>query len=500
MGTGFHSLLPAEVRRGLALLTAAAGVLVPVTGVTAAVPPPAPSPAAVRLVPAAPPPAAVRLVPAAPSPAADLAATPYVDAAAKLSFVPPSGWVRGPDTSLNPQSDPPDPVLELVRYQLHVGDPTLYAQPIPITSGLVLDAKAVLSVGLVRQGSDLADLAIDPRMTGDEAGAIPGFVTLEDEATYEGLHTLARTYVARDTDRRLVVRAVASADDWGWLLPGIRAALSSLRADPTGPNAPAAAPAPPPPPPRAAIEPQPAAPARDASLEIRGDIIGRAAQLLGTPYVWGGDSPARGMDCSAYVSRAWDVARYTTDSIWAVSDAISKDELRPGDAMNLTIGRDPEGFGHIRLFEAWANASHSAVWVYEETPPRAVHRVVAYDLRYQPIRLDGLSGAGTAALIPAPVTQPVRTFVPAVPRPRATELPHRTFDPRSVLRPVTERPSARPTPTQTRRPATTAPRPAVSAQPRTTQPQTAQPAIRSTATVAPRVPTPSPVASPRPRG
>ena len=42
---------------------------------------------------------------------------------------------------------------------------------------------------------------------------------------------------------------------------------------------------------------------------------------------------------------------------------------------------DPEGYGHIRMFEAWANEAHTLVWVYEETPPRAVHRVVVYDDR-----------------------------------------------------------------------------------------------------------------------
>ena len=487
MGTGFHSLLPAEVRRGLTLLTAAAGVLIPVTGVTAA--PAAPA------VPAAAP-AAVRLMPAPRLPAADLALTSFVDSAAKLSFVPPAGWVRGPDTSLNPQSDPADPVLEIVRYQLRVGDPTLYAQPIPITSGLVLDAKAVISIGIVREGSDLADLVVDPSVAGNDAGSIPGYVTLDDETTYEGLHTLTRTYVARDTDRHLVVRAVASADDWGWLSSGIRAAVDSVRADPTGPNAPAAAPPPPP----AALEPQPLAPVRDASLEIRGDILGRAAQMLGTPYVWGGNSAGRGMDCSAYVSRAWDVARYTTDSIWAVSYPIAKDDLRPGDAMNLTIGRDPEGYGHVRLFEAWANESHSAVWVYEETPPRAVHRVVAYDNRYQPIRLDGLSGAGSAALIPAPVSQPEATLVPTISRPRGTQTPERTFDPRNFFqRPATERPSTRPTPTPTRRPATPTARRSASPQP-STRSASPQPSTRSIASpVPPRVVAPSPSASPRRR-
>ena len=128
--------------------------------------------------------------------------------------------------------------------------------------------------------------------------------------------------------------------------------------------------------------------------------------------------------------------------------------------MNLQIGRDPEGFGHIRLFEAWANEAHTVVWVYEETPPRAVHRAVVYDDRYQPIRLDGLSNAGTAPLVPAPPPAPAPKLVPTQPRnaawgPWPTA---RKWTPRRTPRPIpTPQPYVGPgvtTPTPTLRPAT----------------------------------------------
>ena len=57
----------------------------------------------------------------------------FADNEAKVSFVAPAGWVRGPASALNPVSDPPEPVLELVRYQLRLSDTSLYAAPIPIT-------------------------------------------------------------------------------------------------------------------------------------------------------------------------------------------------------------------------------------------------------------------------------------------------------------------------------------------------------------------------------
>ena len=109
---------------------------------------------------------------------------------------------------------------------------------------------------------------------------------------------------------------------------------------------------------------------RGANVAFETDSAG----TIGLRYVWGGNSTTNGMDCSAYVSWVWGVSRYTTDSIWAVSHFITKNELRAGDAMNLTIGRDPQRRGHIRIFEAWANEARTLMWVYEETPPRAVQQ------------------------------------------------------------------------------------------------------------------------------
>jgi cell wall-associated NlpC family hydrolase len=40
----------------------------------------------------------------------------------------------------------------------------------------------------------------------------------------------------------------------------------------------------------------------DPSLAKRQAILDRAAAMLATPYVWGGNTPGRGMDCSAVVS------------------------------------------------------------------------------------------------------------------------------------------------------------------------------------------------------
>lgn len=373
----------------------------------------------------------------------------YSDRAAGLSITPPAGWVRSPTSALNPMSDPPEPVEEFARFQLRIADPQLYATPIPITSGLVADATAMISIGVARKGSDILDLDRGVRGT-RELGSTPGFAILEEEGTYEGLHVLTRYLFARESDRVIVVRAAAAETAWTDFADQLRASLATVNGDAKGVNAPKPLPPPAPAAPAPADAAEPAEPAPDPTVYVRQAILVRAASVLGLRYVWGGNSTVNGMDCSAYVSWVWSTSRWSTDSIWNVSLQISKEDLRAGDAMNLTTGRDPRRLGHIRIFEAWANAEHTAMWVYEETPPRVVHRVVAYDAAYQPIRLAGLSGAGEARLVPG-TPAPEKTAAPAATRrPAATATRRPTPRPSATVRPgATARTTARPSATGT---------------------------------------------------
>jgi hypothetical protein len=130
------------------------------------------------------------------------------------------------------------------------------------------------------------------------------------------------------------------------------------------------------------------------------EMLETARKLLGVSYVWGGTSTS-GMDCSAYVSAVWRVPGRTTETLPNVAFRISKDQLRAGDALNLTAQEDETGYGHVRLFMAWASADHTRIWVYEQTPPRATFHEIAYDPRYTPLRRMSFVADEVAQLAPA---------------------------------------------------------------------------------------------------
>ena len=373
-----------------------------------------------------------------------LLANEWVDKEWGLAIAPPAWWRRSPAESLNPVTEPADPVFEVARFQLRLGDPSLYAQPVAPTSGLLNDAGAILSIGVARIGSGL--IGAIPERWEQTSRALDGFIATDEDTSYEGLRSITRYYFAKSTGRVVVVRLVADEDEWPNVRMPLLSSLATLKADPAKANGPEAlTPLPPPAPVFDVV-------VADPSLAIRGEILSRAAAMLNIPYVWGGNSTKTGMDCSAWLSRAWGVERHSTDSISRVSQPISKDQLLPGDALNLTTGRDPRRLGHIRLFEAWANPAHTVMWVYEETEPRSVHRVLVYDDRYQPIRLLGLSGDGVALIVPG-TPAPERTATPRTPKPTVKPTPRPT--PRPTVK-VTPRPTPKPTMQATPGPTTTA--------------------------------------------
>ena len=124
-------------------------------------------------------------------------------------------------------SDPPEPVQEAARFQVRLRDTQLYAAPIPVTSGLVADAVAVISIGVAREGSDI--LLMDRGVRGTrEVSSTSGFTVFEEEATYEGLHVLTRYLFSRDGDRVLVVRGAAAESAWDDFEKIVRESLATF--------------------------------------------------------------------------------------------------------------------------------------------------------------------------------------------------------------------------------------------------------------------------------
>ncbi len=84
-----------------------------------------------------------------------------------------------------------------------------------------------------------------------------------------------------------------------------------------------------------------------------------------------------GIDCSAFVSRCWGIARRNTVALSRMCLHIERSELRSGDILNWS-GH------HVRIFEEWSGLR---MRVYEASGSygRVVHHDVDWDDRYTPM-------------------------------------------------------------------------------------------------------------------
>src|SRR5207237_10842464 len=107
-----------------------------------------------------------------------LLANQWTDDEWVISIAPPAWWRRSPAESLNPVTQPADPVFEVARFQLRLGNVSLYMQPVAPTSGLLNDAGAVLSIGVARIGSGLIGAA--PERWEQTSRAVKDFVATDE--------------------------------------------------------------------------------------------------------------------------------------------------------------------------------------------------------------------------------------------------------------------------------------------------------------------------------
>ncbi len=74
---------------------------------------------------------------------------------------------------------------------------------------------------------------------------------------------------------------------------------------------------------------------RNGSYSSRKSIISVAKKFLGAPYKFGGNSPVKGLDCSAFVNKVFDFFDVdlprTARDIYKVGESVNKDELTTGD-------------------------------------------------------------------------------------------------------------------------------------------------------------------------
>lgn len=85
-------------------------------------------------------------------------------------------------------------------------------------------------------------------------------------------------------------------------------------------------------------------------------VVGIAMRYLGTPYVWGGSSPA-GFDCSGFVAYVYgqmgvSLPHYT-GAQWNVGVAVSRSDLQPGDLVFF------DGLGHVGIYIGGNEFIHS---------------------------------------------------------------------------------------------------------------------------------------------
>ena len=82
------------------------------------------------------------------------------------------------------------------------------------------------------------------------------------------------------------------------------------------------------------------------------EVLVRAISLVGTPYRYGGNTPAGGFDCSGLVGYVFlDAAglrlpRGTSQLMDLHSRRVSRDDLQPGDLVLFTTG----GGGHVGIY------------------------------------------------------------------------------------------------------------------------------------------------------
>jgi cell wall-associated NlpC family hydrolase len=126
----------------------------------------------------------------------------------------------------------------------------------------------------------------------------------------------------------------------------------------------------------------------DVGSSAQGEEAVHAAEgQIGVPYVWGGETPGVGFDCSGLVQWAWAQAGIkiprTTESQWPALVHVSLSDLEPGDLLFYYNLDDDNSIDHVVM--------------YVGSGPYGVDTVIAAahtgtDVDYEPVFTNGLYG------------------------------------------------------------------------------------------------------------
>ncbi len=86
------------------------------------------------------------------------------------------------------------------------------------------------------------------------------------------------------------------------------------------------------------------------------NMLREAEKHLGRPYVWGGDSPEPGFDCSGFVcwvvnhcGNGWDVGRQSAEGLRQACTAVPASEAKPGDLVFFQGTYGTPGASHVGI-------------------------------------------------------------------------------------------------------------------------------------------------------
>ena len=84
-------------------------------------------------------------------------------------------------------------------------------------------------------------------------------------------------------------------------------------------------------------------------------VVAEARKFLGLPYVWGGNSPTKGVDCSGLVQQVYkrfgyDLPRLSADQARSGTAVPSMDQARPGDLIAWNNSSRNNGADHIAIY------------------------------------------------------------------------------------------------------------------------------------------------------